>query len=361
MSDFNECNNIHPKTLNDKINTSIAQLETTPNNSNTNSTSQSSILIPNAIRCSKTPDTITCTDQRGNERLYKFPYVSYPCFSTGMKRSRSKPIDCLQPPNDHDQICRSNTDENYSLPKQQSIVAHGCDVNRLNVENSFQRSRPLSASLMVLPPRHNEKQSPNNSCRHISSSYKSNPFADIALQSTKYNVVSSIFPKLSSKSFGGSLSELKMPDYDHDDNLETLPLRHENRSEFSSNYLSPPPHPLSVRLKDRDSSILDNAARKEGSIASDVSPNHMAKIRDSAVTVKCEEPLVATRPKATVGDYRLGHRRRLFEKRKRLSDYALVFAMIGILIMIIETELSAENISNKVSLFLRTFASCFIF
>ena len=38
--------------------------------------------------------------------------------------------------------------------------------------------------------------------------------------------------------------------------------------------------------------------------------------------------------------YRLGYRRTLFERRKRLSDYALVFGMMGILIMVIETEIS---------------------
>ncbi|KAM5129194.1 small conductance calcium-activated potassium channel protein 3 [Mantella aurantiaca] len=53
----------------------------------------------------------------------------------------------------------------------------------------------------------------------------------------------------------------------------------------------------------------------------------------------------ATYPKANkrkhqnIG-YKLGHRRALFEKRKRLSDYALIFGMFGIVVMVIETELS---------------------
>ncbi|EPQ12466.1 Small conductance calcium-activated potassium channel protein 1 [Myotis brandtii] len=38
--------------------------------------------------------------------------------------------------------------------------------------------------------------------------------------------------------------------------------------------------------------------------------------------------------------HRLGHRRVLFEKRKRLSDYALIFGMFGIVVMVTETELS---------------------
>lgn len=43
------------------------------------------------------------------------------------------------------------------------------------------------------------------------------------------------------------------------------------------------------------------------------------------------------------------YRRTLFERRKRLSDYALIFGMIGIVIMVIETELSSDAVYNKVS------------
>ncbi|XP_066577212.1 small conductance calcium-activated potassium channel protein 2-like [Amia ocellicauda] len=48
--------------------------------------------------------------------------------------------------------------------------------------------------------------------------------------------------------------------------------------------------------------------------------------------------------------YRLGHRRALFEKRKRLSDYALIFGMFGIVVMVIETELS-WGVYSKSSMF----------
>ncbi|XP_032321170.1 small conductance calcium-activated potassium channel protein 1 isoform X1 [Camelus ferus] len=47
----------------------------------------------------------------------------------------------------------------------------------------------------------------------------------------------------------------------------------------------------------------------------------------------------ASRKPPSVG-HRLGHRRALFEKRKRLSDYALIFGMFGIVVMVTETELS---------------------
>ncbi|XP_072346734.1 small conductance calcium-activated potassium channel protein 3-like [Scyliorhinus torazame] len=48
--------------------------------------------------------------------------------------------------------------------------------------------------------------------------------------------------------------------------------------------------------------------------------------------------------------YKLGHRRALFEKRKRLSDYALIFGMFGIVVMVIETEL-AWGIYTKESMY----------
>ena len=46
---------------------------------------------------------------------------------------------------------------------------------------------------------------------------------------------------------------------------------------------------------------------------------------------------------------RLGMRKALFEKRKRISDYALIMGMFGILIMIGENELSAAGVYNKVN------------
>lgn len=51
---------------------------------------------------------------------------------------------------------------------------------------------------------------------------------------------------------------------------------------------------------------------------------------------------------------KLGHRRALFEKRKRLSDYALIFGMFGIVVMVIETELS-WGAYGKVRIFSNSF------
>lgn len=58
--------------------------------------------------------------------------------------------------------------------------------------------------------------------------------------------------------------------------------------------------------------------------------------------------------KPNVG-YRLGRRKALFEKRKRISDYALVMGMFGIIVMVIENELSSAGVYTKVSLQMRFF------
>uniref|UniRef100_A0A8D8VLJ7 Small conductance calcium-activated potassium channel protein n=1 Tax=Cacopsylla melanoneura TaxID=428564 RepID=A0A8D8VLJ7_9HEMI len=54
--------------------------------------------------------------------------------------------------------------------------------------------------------------------------------------------------------------------------------------------------------------------------------------------------------KPNVG-YRLGRRKALFEKRKRISDYALVMGMFGIVIMVIENELWGAGVYTKTSLY----------
>lgn len=54
------------------------------------------------------------------------------------------------------------------------------------------------------------------------------------------------------------------------------------------------------------------------------------------------------RQKPNVG-YRLGRRKQLYEKRKKVSDYCLVFGMFGIIAMILETELTMADIYTKVN------------
>ncbi|XP_073979108.1 small conductance calcium-activated potassium channel isoform X7 [Rhodnius prolixus] len=60
--------------------------------------------------------------------------------------------------------------------------------------------------------------------------------------------------------------------------------------------------------------------------------------------------LNGSKHKPNVG-YRLGRRKALFEKRKRISDYALVMGMFGIIIMVIENELSSAGVYTKESFY----------
>ncbi|CAH8823720.1 unnamed protein product [Trichobilharzia szidati] len=49
--------------------------------------------------------------------------------------------------------------------------------------------------------------------------------------------------------------------------------------------------------------------------------------------------------------YRLGKRKRLFEKRCRISDFSLSFAVFGILVMLIETEFTFAGVYEKDSIY----------
>jgi hypothetical protein len=51
--------------------------------------------------------------------------------------------------------------------------------------------------------------------------------------------------------------------------------------------------------------------------------------------------------KPNVG-YRLGKRKQLYEKRRKISDYCLVFGISGIVLMVVETELTMASVYGKV-------------
>lgn len=63
-----------------------------------------------------------------------------------------------------------------------------------------------------------------------------------------------------------------------------------------------------------------------------------------------EEKKLQRPNKPNVG-YRLGRRKALFEKRKRISDYALVMGMFGIIMMVVENELSSAEVYLKSSFY----------
>lgn len=72
--------------------------------------------------------------------------------------------------------------------------------------------------------------------------------------------------------------------------------------------------------------------------------NAEAPLRKSGSTSSQQQP---AKPNV---EYRLGRRKILFEKRKRISDYALIFGMFGILVMVIETELTMAHVYTKVGM-----------
>ncbi|KAE8294052.1 Small conductance calcium-activated potassium channel protein 2 [Larimichthys crocea] len=82
---------------------------------------------------------------------------------------------------------------------------------------------------------------------------------------------------------------------------------------------------------------------------------HSAILEDAFSKVIREDSSKANSENLTRGEpqkktkdisYRLGQRKALFGKRKQLSDYALVCGMFGIIVMVIETELSRGSYSK---------------
>lgn len=89
--------------------------------------------------------------------------------------------------------------------------------------------------------------------------------------------------------------------------------------------------------------------------------NNIGNIHADENTALCQSPHTTMRSlsngsnnqkekKTSVG-YRLGKRKLLFEKRRKISDYALIFAMVGVILMIVETEFSMSKVYDKSSIY----------
>ncbi|KAM3824899.1 LOW QUALITY PROTEIN: small conductance calcium-activated potassium channel protein 3 [Vipera latastei] len=106
---------------------------------------------------------------------------------------------------------------------------------------------------------------------------------------------------------------------------------------------APPPPEIVISREDNHSPAgLLHANAGEAPARKAPPPSAGSASSSSAAAPGVPGPPLAKAPKRknqNIG-YRLGHRRALFEKRKRLSDYALIFGMFGIVVMVIETELS---------------------
>ncbi|KAI4579588.1 hypothetical protein MJT46_000956 [Ovis ammon polii x Ovis aries] len=139
----------------------------------------------------------------------------------------------------------------------------------------------------------------------------SNPFTEIAMSSCKYS--------------GGVMKPLSRLSASRRNLIEAEP-------EGQPLQLFSPSNPPEIIISSRE----DNHAHQTLLHHPNATQNHQhAGTTASSATF----PKANKRKNQNIG-YKLGHRRALFEKRKRLSDYALIFGMFGIVVMVIETELS---------------------
>nr|XP_012331668.1 small conductance calcium-activated potassium channel protein 3 [Aotus nancymaae] len=139
----------------------------------------------------------------------------------------------------------------------------------------------------------------------------SNPFTEIAMSSCKYS--------------GGVMKPLSRLSASRRNLIEA-------ETEGQPLQLFSPSNPPEIVISSRE----DNHAHQTLLHHPNATHNHQhAGTTASSTTF----PKANKRKNQNIG-YKLGHRRALFEKRKRLSDYALIFGMFGIVVMVIETELS---------------------
>ncbi|GBM63626.1 hypothetical protein AVEN_135531-1 [Araneus ventricosus] len=92
------------------------------------------------------------------------------------------------------------------------------------------------------------------------------------------------------------------------------------------------------RFKEMGSSSVNLAPAEDGECAAAGATVINRRRRNSSSTGHGGRPSVG---------YRLGRRKALFEKRRRVSDYALIMAIFGIAVMVAETEFSAAGIYGK--------------
>ena len=203
------------------------------------------------------------------------------------------------------------------------------------------KKKHLSSSLNVLNSQpHYNSFDEFGGYSETSHYWRSNPIADIALRSAKHNGVTSIFPKFPLRKSRKSWAGL---DYRRNDlDIEAIPLNdHAKPDDLRSTVADPKPsnHIQTITI---DENKTDSILGLQNNIC------NSSKDQDGSVSIQCENRPETLKKKTMNVGYRLGYRRTLFEKRKRLSDYALMFGMIGIVIMVLETELSSGSLSLKV-------------
>lgn len=91
-----------------------------------------------------------------------------------------------------------------------------------------------------------------------------------------------------------------------------------------------------------------NGNRDNGGNRSSTSNENNALCQTTRANLRDSSGASTRKEKKTSVGYRLGKRKLLFEKRRQISDYALIFAMTGVFLMIVETEFSMSLLYTKV-------------
>ncbi|XP_069041558.1 small conductance calcium-activated potassium channel protein 2 isoform X2 [Lepisosteus oculatus] len=193
------------------------------------------------------------------------------------------------------------------LGSQHSLSEHFCPAHSPSLDRDRDRDRGGCKHRQASPLVHRRD---------------SNPFTEIAMSSCKY--AGGVMKPLS------RLSASRRNLIDSDSEAPPLQVPHAaGGGAGAPQSLAPPPE---IIISSKEELRLGPG---EGPPASPYHQNHQGPPAGTGSS----RPKASKRKNQNIG-YRLGHRRALFEKRKRLSDYALIFGMFGIVIMVIETELS---------------------
>nr|XP_015191927.1 PREDICTED: small conductance calcium-activated potassium channel protein 3 [Lepisosteus oculatus] len=203
------------------------------------------------------------------------------------------------------------------LGSQHSLSEHFCPAHSPSLDRDRDRDRGGCKHRQASPLVHRRD---------------SNPFTEIAMSSCKY--AGGVMKPLS------RLSASRRNLIDSDSEAPPLQVPHAaGGGAGAPQSLAPPPE---IIISSKEELRLGPG---EGPPASPYHQNHQGP--PAGAGTGASRPKASKRKNQNIG-YRLGHRRALFEKRKRLSDYALIFGMFGIVIMVIETELS-WGVYSKVS------------
>jgi len=163
-----------------------------------------------------------------------------------------------------------------------------------------------------------------------------NELERIAADSIRVNGVSALRSLRQLKKPNSGSSSLSIPSVMKNTSADSGDNPAQGLMSVSTENPKPPPHNL-LQGRSFASNSVESDKRK-----GNLGPAHSQSVSGGGGPAGFHRPNVG---------YRLGRRKALFEKRKRISDYALIMALFGILMMVVENELSAAGIYTKASVF----------